>query len=98
MHPPGRIVVDLYRRCRRFTAEVGVDDAVGDAGSVRFFVYVDGEPLFDSKLLTGRDDPVRVDVPVIGRSSMVLMVGTGDDGPDNDWANWAEAQLFCDPL
>ncbi len=98
MHPPGRIVVDLYRRCRKFTAEVGVDDAVGDAGSVRFFVYADGEPLFDSKLLTGRDDPVRVDVPLLGRSSMVLMVGNGDDGPDNDWANWAEARLFCDPL
>jgi hypothetical protein len=97
MHPPGRIVVDLYRRCRGFTAEVGVDDAVGDAGSVQFFVFADNEPLFKSKVLTGKDDPERVDVPLNGRGSLVLLVENSDDGPENDWANWAEAQLFCDP-
>lgn len=97
MHPPGRIVIDLYRRCRGFTAEVGVDDAVGDAGSVRFYVFADNEPLFQSKVLTGKDDPEHVDVQLHGRGSLVLLVDNADDGPENDWANWAEAQLFCDP-
>lgn len=96
MHAPGRIVVDLDRPCHRFTAEVGVDDAVGDGGSVRFVVFGDANSLFESGVMTGKDDPKRVDVPLSGVHQLVLLAADGGDGSKGDWADWAEPQLFCD--
>ncbi len=96
MHAPGRIVVDLQGLCRRFYADVGIDDKVGKAGSARFIVSVDGEIAFHSDVLRGGDGPVRVDIPLHGRKLMLLTVNGADDGPENDWTNWGDAQLFCD--
>lgn len=97
MHAPGRVVVDLLGRCRKFAASVGIDDAVGERGSAVFMVTIDGEVAFQSEVLRGGGEPARLDVPLFGKNVMFLDVDTTDDGAENDWTNWADAQLDCDP-
>ncbi len=97
MHAPGRILVDLDERCSRFSAAVGVDKAVGDGnGSGQFWVWADSQLLWKSDRLVGGAAPVSVDVDLTGRGTLMLQVTDADDGRENDWTDWAEAQLFCE--
>ena len=76
-----------------FTADVGINDSVGNAGSVNFVVTIDGEEYFRRDGVTGRDSaiPVRVVIPE-GAKTMVL---TADAAGANsyDHAVWADAKL-----
>jgi len=95
VHADSEVGLALGGRCRTFAAVLGVDDEVGDQGSVRFRVLADGEELFASELLTGASAPVPVRVPLDGRDQLTLRV---DQGPDNPWfdhADWADAQVDC---
>ncbi len=92
-HAESMLYVALDGKTERFTAYVGVDDATGPRGSVRFRVFGDGKVLFDSGLMTGNDSAKRVDVSLVGVRQMILLVGSGGDGMDFDHANWAEAEF-----
>jgi len=86
--------IALDGKTERFTAWVGVDDATGPRGSVRFKVFGDGKVLFDSGLMTGNDEAKRVDDPLAGVTQMILLVSDGGDGVDYDHANWAGAEFI----
>jgi hypothetical protein len=94
-HAPSTVTVDLAGRCTRFEADVGVDDEVGDAGSVQFQVWGDGKKLYDSGVVRGTQGPAGAYADVTGVTSMKLEVLDGGDGVDNDHADWGNARLTC---
>jgi hypothetical protein len=95
-HAPSVITVNLAGGCSGFEADVGVDDEVGDAGSVQFQVWGDGKKLYDSGVVRGSQDPTGAYADVTGVQTMKLMVLDGGDGVDNDHADWGNARSACD--
>jgi alpha-galactosidase len=91
-HARSALRLDLGGRAERFQAWVGVDDAAGNArASLRFRVLADGAPLFDSGVMRWRQPARRVDVPLAGRTNLLLLVTDAGDGIHYDHADWAEA-------
>lgn len=78
----------------RFSSIIGIDDAVGTAGSVIFRVYGDGRLLYESPVMRGADPPREVDLDVRGVVQLKLEVDYADLGDLADHANWAEARLL----
>jgi hypothetical protein len=95
VHPSGDAGFYLAGRCTTFSAVVGVDDEVGDSGSVRFHVLVDGAEVWSSAVLTGAGAGVPVSVPVSGGQQVDLVVDDGGDGNGLDHADWADARVTC---
>ncbi len=77
----------------RFTASVGVDDEVGQRGSVVFKVIGDGKTLWESRVLRGADPAEPVSVDLHGVKVLVLNVGDAADNINHDHADWAGAQI-----
>ena len=87
--------------CSSFITDVGIDDEVGNAGSVVFEVYADGVLRWSSGLMTGASTTRSALVDVSGRQELRLVItngGGGDAGPgDNaqDHGDWAGARVAC---
>ncbi len=92
-HAESTIYVDLDGKAEQFKAYVGVDDAAGRRGSIRFMVYGDSKRLFDSGVMKGGQEAKAVDVPLAGIRRLRLMVTSAGDGTDSDHANWAQAEF-----
>jgi len=82
--------------CTRFQADVGIDDEVGDKGSVSFQVFADGLKLFDSGRMTGASATQHIDVGIGNKSDLRFVVTNGGDGYSYDHADWAGARLICE--
>jgi hypothetical protein len=78
---------------RRFHSDIGVDDEVGNNGSVIFQVYVDGVKKFDSGLMTGSSPTQNVDLDLTNASTLRLVVTDGGNGNAFDHADWANAAI-----
>ncbi|MFJ9147948.1 beta-galactosidase [Streptomyces sp. NPDC102270] len=89
--------VQLYLagNCSRLTAQVGVDDETGGAGTVTFSVIADGKTLVTTPTISGRQTAVPIDVDVSGAQVVDLKVGDGGDGNGNDHGDWAVPTLTC---
>ncbi len=85
--------IALNGTAERFTATVGVDDEVGQKGSVTFRVSGDGRKLWESGVLRGGGHPQQVSVDLRGVKSLLLTVTDAGDGIDFDHADWADAQI-----
>ncbi|HZR21929.1 MAG TPA: NPCBM/NEW2 domain-containing protein [Verrucomicrobiae bacterium] len=85
--------IALHGNGERFTATVGVDDEVGQRGSVVFFVIGDGKTLWQSGVLRGGDHAKEVSVDLHGIQTLLLRVGDADDDINYDHADWAEAKI-----
>ena len=92
-HAPSRFAVALDGRASRFSAVVGLDEEVGDGGSIEFQVLGDGRLLWTSGKVTGRDAPRPVEVKLAGIRNLTLVVTDGGDGINNDHADWADGRL-----
>jgi hypothetical protein len=87
----------LGGQCSTFTATVGVDDEVGDRGSVVFEVYADGTKVYDSGVMRGADGSKALSVNVTGKNELRLVVTNAGDGISYDHADWANTLLRdCD--
>ncbi|ABF44105.1 Glycosyl hydrolase family 98, carbohydrate binding module (plasmid) [Deinococcus geothermalis DSM 11300] len=95
VHAASELVYDLGGNCSTFTAEVGVDDEVGDRGSVVFQVFADGTELFNSGVRTGKDPALAVNQSVAGKKQLKLVVSGTADGISYDHADWANAKISC---
>jgi hypothetical protein len=95
VHANSEQVFDLGGRFSRFLADVGVDDEVGDQGSVVFEVWADGTRLYQSGVVTGAMPAQPVSVDVTGRRQLRLVVTTAGDGDGYDHADWADARLIA---
>lgn len=81
--------------CTRFTADVGVDDEVGNRGSVVFEVYLDGARAYRSGILTGASATGRVDLDITGKQELRLVVTDAGDNIHYDHADWAQPLIRC---
>ena len=101
MDAPAAVRVHLGRPAVRFTAIVGIDNNQSTqgnpgAGSARFHVVVDGEPVFSTPVLKLESRPVAVDVPLDGSREFVLEVDDGGNGRGWDQCTWADAEVKLD--
>jgi alpha-galactosidase len=95
---PSLVKYYLGQQCSRFTATVGIDDAVRnvgpEGGTSTFQVIGDGKVLYDSGVVD-RDHPKQVDVDLTGVRVLDLVVGDAGDGGYNDRADWAAPTATC---
>ncbi|MCB1015677.1 MAG: NPCBM/NEW2 domain-containing protein [Acidimicrobiales bacterium] len=96
-HAAGAVSYALGGRCSTLTADVGVDDEVADAGSVRFVVDGDGTTRYTSPVRTGTDPALPVAVDVTDVQVLTLRVQATADGNHGDHADWADAYVDCTP-
>ncbi len=82
-------------QCVRFTSDVGVDDEVGNKGSVVFQVFLDGVKRYDSGKLTGASATKQIDLNVTGAQELRLVVTDAGDNRYYDHADWATPLLYC---
>jgi len=94
-HAPSRIVIDLPRPCSLLLADVGIDEEVGDRGSVEFQVWGDGKMLATSGVLRGPQTSAPIAAELGGVSELTLVVTAAGDGNAYDHADWADARLAC---
>ena len=92
-HALSQIAIDLNGRGHRFSATVGVDDEVGNKGSVLFEVYLDGKLVKQSGVLRGNSKPEKLSVDLTGAQHLILRVNDNEDGIDFDHADWGDAFL-----
>ncbi len=95
VHAPSRITMALDGGCTLFLADVGIDEEVGDHGSVTFVVLGDGSPLGNSGVVRGAQAPVPLAVDVSGVDALTLVVTPAKDGNGFDHADWGDARLAC---
>ncbi|HZC72296.1 MAG TPA: NPCBM/NEW2 domain-containing protein [Jatrophihabitans sp.] len=94
-HAPGEIDVYVGGQCASFTSDVGVDDEVGDRGSVDFQVYADGKKVADSGVVRGTDAAVHLTADLSGASFLRMVLTDGGDGNSYDHSDWAAAAVNC---
>ncbi|WP_019584886.1 NPCBM/NEW2 domain-containing protein [Deinococcus apachensis] len=82
--------------CTRFTADIGVDDEVGNRGSVVFQVYLDGVKAYDSGVMTGASATKHVAVDLKGQQELRLVVTDAGNGKNYDHADWAIPRVYCE--
>ncbi len=97
VHAFSTLSYDLGENCSTFSASLGLDDEVGDRGSVVFQVYGDDRKLYDSGVLRGSDAARTAVVGISGVKALKLIVTDAGDSIDYDHANWADARLSCAP-
>jgi hypothetical protein len=95
-HAPSRIEVSLEGRCSLFLADVGLDEEVGDHGSVVFEVWGDDERLAVSGIVRGPQVSVPIAADVTSVDRLALVVTPGGDGNAFDHADWGNARLACE--
>ncbi len=93
VHANSSVTYALNGQCSTFTATVGVDDEVGNLGSVAFQVFADGAKLYDSGTVRGADGAKSVNVSVAGKKELKLVVTDAGDGLNYDHADWATPTL-----
>ena len=76
-HAASRVVFARPEGCTAFYADVGLDDEVGDQGTVVFEGYGEGKLLATSGLVFATDEPVPLsaDVSQVGRVALVVTPG-----------------------
>lgn len=97
VHSHSELVYNIGGQYARFTAQVGIDDYVGNGssdGSAVFQVWGDGVLLAASRRLTGADSAELLDVDVTGVQQLRLVTTTGGDNDYKDHTNWADAKLY----
>ncbi|MFF8594999.1 NPCBM/NEW2 domain-containing protein [Streptomyces sp. NPDC015220] len=94
-HADSDIEFWLGGRCSSLTATVGIDDEIDGYGGVSFSVVADGRTLWSSPTLSGRSDPLPVDVPLTGARHVHLVVTDTDGTKSGDHGDWAQAKFHC---
>lgn len=94
VHSNSQVDYALDKQCSRFTALVGIDDEVGNHGSVRFIVKADDQIIYKGETMVGGKAAQPIDVDVTSKTKLSLIV---DKVEDNyyDHADWADAKLSC---
>jgi hypothetical protein len=94
VHANSSITYALNGNYTTFLADIGVDDEVGNAGSVIFQVYLDNVLSFTSSTLTGSSATQQVNLNVTGKTTLRLVVTDAGNGATSDHADWANARLL----
>ena len=95
-YAPSAVEFRLDPGCSNFTADIGVDDEVGNRGSVKFQVWGDGHKLYESGVMTGASATDNATVNITGVRSLRLEL-VAVDSTTSDSADWANARVTCPP-
>jgi pimeloyl-ACP methyl ester carboxylesterase len=95
VHADSAIRFDVGGDCEFFQSEVGVDDEVGNAGSVVFSVIADGVQVAQTRTVTGAMAPITVYANIDGAKTVDLVVSQAEGGITDDHADWASAKFRC---
>jgi hypothetical protein len=87
-----KMVYRLPAQSKRFRALAGIDDGVGNLGSVQLVIHGDDRQLYSGKL-TGNDPPVELDLDLAGVRRLTILVDFGDDLDVADHLNLCEARI-----
>jgi hypothetical protein len=87
-----KLVYRLPAQSKRFRALAGIDDGVGNLGSVQLVIQGDDRQLYSGKL-TGSDPPVELDLDLAGVRRLTIFVDFGDDLDVADHLNLCEARI-----
>ncbi len=88
------VKIYLGGNCSTFTSTVGVDDEVGNSGTVTYSVLGDGKTLASTDTIKGGDPAQYITASVSGVQVLDLVVGDAGDGNANDHGDCdANAQL-----
>ncbi|MEO1995535.1 MAG: NPCBM/NEW2 domain-containing protein, partial [Planctomycetaceae bacterium] len=94
-HSRSEISFALDRKYDRFSTVIGIDDCSAGGGQAVFSVFVDGQRVYHSGMVSGNDAPR--EVPAIDVSSsnrLTLSVDYGAGGDVLDRADWCQAMLI----
>jgi len=92
VHAQSTITYKLDGKYERFLSDIGLDDEVGNSGSVIFTVLLDGKQLYTSGLMNGTSTTKSIDLSIAGGNLLTLTVSPdGDNGMDH--ASWGGARL-----
>lgn len=93
-HAASVLRLQLDGKAGKLSAWVGVDDEAGvGKGSVVFRVVGDGKELFHSPVMKSGDAPQRVEAPLSGVQSLLLIADPTGDGIQFDHADWGDAKI-----
>jgi len=92
-HARSVIPIDLLDGASAFRAVVGIDNETRGGGTVEFIVTGDGRELWKSGILTGKSDPVQVNLPLAGVRKLQLIATMAGNGFGHDHADWCDARL-----
>ncbi|HVK23135.1 MAG TPA: NPCBM/NEW2 domain-containing protein [Actinokineospora sp.] len=95
VHAASDITYPLGGNCSQFSVDVGVDDEVGNNGSVAFEVYRDSTLVTSTGVLKGTGGAQRVTADLSGGQTLRLVVTDGGNGKGSDHADWANPILTC---
>jgi len=92
-HAASKLTYHLNGAFRTFDTSFGIDDEANIGQRIRFRIWADGEPRFDSgDMAVGTPGHARVSVA--GARFLTLEVLDGGDGIDRDHADWLEPVLL----
>ncbi|MBC8108050.1 MAG: NPCBM/NEW2 domain-containing protein [Anaerolineae bacterium] len=95
VHAASELRYTLSGNYSEFRADIGIDDEVGNGGSVVFQVWDNlGNKLYDSGTMTGSTATKQIVVPVAGKQELRLITTVATNGADSDHADWAFARLI----
>lgn len=94
-HAPAEIEFYTAGRCSTVEFQAGVDDEVGDAGSVDVEVWADDGRAAHSGVVTGAQLAKKVTASVQGARFVRLVVTNGGDNATSDHADLADATITC---
>ncbi|NYI79145.1 alpha/beta fold hydrolase [Nocardioides panzhihuensis] len=95
VHADSAVRFDVGGSCEYFQSEVGIDDEVGDKGSVVFSVVADGVQVAQTKTVTGSMEPITIYAGIDGAQTVDLLVSQAEGGAAYDHADWASAKFRC---
>ena len=93
VHAASTLLYNLAGKYNRFMSDIGIDDEVGNKGSVNFQVYLDNVLAYESGNINGSSAIKPVNLNVSGKNQLKLVVLNGGDGNYFDHADWAGARL-----
>lgn len=93
VHSAARLTYRLDPPCRRFEAELAIDDHTAGRGSVGFRVFVDAQLRYTSPPIRGGQTPIPVAVDLTGAKRLDLVVDYGEGADVLDDADWLDARL-----
>lgn len=95
VHSKSVLEFDVGGKYSMILTEIGVDEEVGERGSVVFRIKVDGRVAYESETTTGRSGPRRAQANLAGCKKLTLEVDYGPDGADaGDHADWCMPVLI----
>ena len=77
VHAPSELRYELGGKYKTFSADIGIDDEVGNKGAMTFEVWGDGAKLYDSGIMRGMSKTKTVDVSVAGVNELRLVATEG---------------------